>query len=221
MNNQIEHTLTSRCRVLLLGDDAWHPAANVQRGFNAQVDTPFAFQFSTDGRQWSSEQLKDYSVVVIAKANHLCAANQSPWLTADTQGAFREFVRDGGGLFLIHGGTCYQDLPEMRSVTGGAFLRHPDQCSVSIEPALAHPLTVGVSPFVITDEHYFMALDAKDADVFLEARSAHGVQPAGWTRREGDGRVCVLTPGHNVEVWLHPEFQKLLRNSLTWIAKLN
>jgi hypothetical protein len=31
----------------------------------------------------------------------------------------------------------------------------------------------------------------------------------------------VLTPGHNLEVWLHPDFQKLLHNGLTWLAKLN
>jgi type 1 glutamine amidotransferase len=47
------------------------------------------------------------------------------------------------------------------------------------------------------------------------------VQPAGWTRAEGAGRVCVLTPGHNLEVWLHPEFQKLLLNACRWTAKLN
>jgi type 1 glutamine amidotransferase len=221
MKEQVQHTETSRSRVLVLCDDQWHPAADVQRGFNAQPDGPFAFEFLTDGGQWSLEQLLDYSVVVIAKANHRCATNQSPWLTAGTQGALDEFVQSGGGLFLIHGGTCYKDWPLMRSLTGGAFLRHPDQCPVTIEPTRVHSLTAGVSSFVITDEHYFMTLDAKDADVFLETRSKHGVQPAGWTRREDKGRICVLTPGHNVEVWLHPEFQKLLRNGLNWLAPHN
>jgi len=55
--------------------------------------------------------------------------------------------------------------------------------------------------------------------VFLHTRSRHGVQPAGWTRAEGLGRVGVLTPGHNLEVWLHPGFQKLLQNGLNWVAK--
>lgn len=34
-------------------------------------------------------------------------------------------------------------------------------------------------------------------------------------------RVCVLTPGHNLEVWLHPGFQALLRHALNWCATLN
>jgi type 1 glutamine amidotransferase len=66
-----------------------------------------------------------------------------------------------------------------------------------------------------------MSLNDAQADVFLRSHSKHGVQPAGWTRIEGEGRVCVLTPGHNLEVWRHPEFQKLLLNALRWAAKMN
>jgi hypothetical protein len=28
----------------------------------------------------------------------------------------------------------------------------------------------------------------------------------------------MLTPGHNVEVWLHPSYQVLLANALRWCA---
>jgi type 1 glutamine amidotransferase len=64
-----------------------------------------------------------------------------------------------------------------------------------------------------------MDLDDAQADVFLAARSEHGVQPGGWTRTEGSGRVCVLTPGHNLEVWLHPAYQALILNGLQWCGK--
>ena len=208
-------------RTLVLCDDAWHPAAGVQRGLKALADSRFDFEFVTDGSQWSAALMVKFPLMVVAKANHLCAGDSTPWLTMENQRSFRDFVQNGGGLFLIHAGTCYQDLPEMRGVTGGAFLRHPEQCEVNVEPKAGHPLTAGVKQFSVHDEHYFMALDAVDADVFLHTRSAHGVQPAGWTRTEGNGRVCALTPGHNVEVWLHPEFQKLLRNGLQWLAKNN
>ncbi|CAN5509301.1 hypothetical protein BH10CHL1_BH10CHL1_18130 [soil metagenome] len=51
--------------------------------------------------------------------------------------------------------------------------------------------------------------------------SRHGTQPGGWTRLEGDGRVCVLTPGHNLEVWLDPSYQILLGNALRWCGKVD
>jgi uncharacterized protein len=209
-----------KARALVLCDDQWHPVETVRRGLGALNDSPVDFEFLEDGSKWSASLMKSFLLVIVAKANHICRTNQNPWLATATQGAFRNFVGAGGGLMLLHAGTCYQDLPEMRGVTGGAFLSHPAQCAVNIEPKPGHPLTRGVNAFAIKDEPYVMALDAADADVFLHSRSDYGVQPAGWTRTEGDGRVCGLTPGHNLEVWLQPEYQKLLLNALGWTAKL-
>jgi type 1 glutamine amidotransferase len=106
----------------------------------------------------------------------------------------------------------------MRGLIGGAFLRHPKQCPVTVEPKDGHPLAAGSTPFTLVDEHYMMALDDPQADVFVTTTSEHGTQPGGWTRIEGEGRVCVLTPGHNVEIWQHPSFQALLVNSLHWCS---
>lgn len=210
-----------KLRTLALCDDAWHPAEVVQRGLKALADAPFDFEFVTHGGQWSPALMEEFPLVVVAKANHLCATDQKPWLTAGEPSVFQEFVRRGGGVVFVHAGVCYKDLPEMRDVAGGAFLRHPDQCPVAVEPKAGHLLTAGVQPFTEHDEHYLMVLDDPRADVFLHTRSAHGVQPAGWTRTEGRGRVCVLTPGHNAQVWRHPSFQKLLLNALRWTAKMN
>jgi len=66
-----------------------------------------------------------------------------------------------------------------------------------------------------------MEFDDPTADLFLTSTSEHGTQPAGWTRTEGAGRVCVLTPGHNLEIWLHPAYQALIHNALDWCAKTN
>jgi type 1 glutamine amidotransferase len=75
--------------------------------------------------------------------------------------------------------------------------------------------------FTTQDEHYFVRMEDRRAEVFLQSISTHGVQPAGWARTEGEGRVCILTPGHNVEFWRHSEFQNLLLNALRWTAKTN
>lgn len=78
------------------------------------------------------------------------------------------------------------------------------------------PICAGVEAFTEVDEHYFLHFDDPAAEVFLHSRSEHGVQPAGWMRRIGRGRVCVVTPGHNRAVWLQPGFQRLLKNALAW-----
>ena len=53
----------------------------------------------------------------------------------------------------------------------------------------------------------------------MSPAAEHGVQPGGWRRNEGKGRVCVLTPGHNLEIWQHPSYQKLLLNSIHWCSQ--
>jgi type 1 glutamine amidotransferase len=208
-------------KVLVLCDDPWHPAETVRRGLGA-LGGGFSFDFFEDAAAWTAERMKPYPVTVLAKANIISSQVENPWLTTETQQAFSDYVRRGNGLVVIHAGSSrYETLPGMNALIGGAFVRHPDPCPVTLEPVSGHPLTAGVESFTVQDEQYFMAMVAAPADIFLRSRSMHGVQPAGWTRREGDGRVCVLTPGHDLEVWRFPEFQKLLLNALRWTAKLN
>jgi type 1 glutamine amidotransferase len=151
--------------------------------------------------------------------DQIAASDTRPWLSEEGQAAFPEYVRQGNGLLVIHSGSAgYDERPAMRQLMGGAFAQHPPQCPVTVEAREGHPLAAGFAPFTLVDEHYFMELDDQGADVFLTASSEHGAQPAGWTRAEGAGRVCVLTPGHNLEVWLHPSYQALIAGALRWCA---
>ncbi len=204
-------------RALVLCDDHWHPARTPRAGLAPLADAGFTFDWVEDAREWSAARMADYPVVILTKANEVSAADRAPWMTPEVEGAFGAFVRDGGGLLAIHSGTAgYRETPILRALLGGVFVQHPAQCDVTIAPRGEYPLTAGLAPFTIRDEHYHMAFDAADATRFLDTTSEHGTQPGGWTREEVTGRVCVLTPGHNVEVWLHPTYQALLGNTLRW-----
>lgn len=208
-------------QVLVLGGDEWHSAEAVRRGLTPLANSGFNLTFLEDTTAWSATRLNGFQLVVLAKANMISPQDKRPWLMPDSDTAIRDFVWRGNGLVVVHGGLSgYDILPGMRGAFGGAFLHHPPQCLVVVKPTPEHPLTGDVEPFTVTDEHYEVVLDDPRADVFLHSYSKHGRQPAGWSRAEGDGRVCVLTPGHNIEVWLHPYFQALLGNSMRWAAKL-
>ena len=209
-------------RTLVLCDDTWHPAAIARQGLEPLRQHGFDCEFLENCAEFSAERLNEFSLVVLAKANITSSALEFPWLTLESQMVFFDFIRSGGGLVVMHSGTSqYDQLPVMTDLIGGAFVSHPAQCAVKLEPQIGHALTVGSEPFAVQDEHYFVAMSHSRVDVFLYSRSEHGVQPAGWMRTEGIGRVCVLTPGHNLEVWLHPAFQKLVLNALRWAAKIN
>jgi len=187
----------------------------------ALTGSKFAFDWIEDAQDWSPESMLTYPLVILTKSNNISATNPIGWMTDTVQTAFSDYVHKGNGLLAIHSGTAeYEQKPVLRSLLGGVFTHHPEQCPVTINPRLGHPLAARSVPFTLKDEHYFMALDDPQADVFMTTTSEHGEQPGAWRRVEGNGRVAVLTPGHNAEVWLHPSFQALLLNSLRWCGKL-
>ena len=208
--------------VLVLCDDRSHPAGVPRGGLEALGDPSFHYDFVESAAGWSAARMGAYQLVVLTKSNNVSATDETPWVTEEVQRAFVDHVRKGGGLLAVHSGLAgYRETPLLRGLLGGVFTHHPPQCAVTIEPREGHPLAAGVVPFTVVDEHYFMELDDPQADLLMTTTSEHGAQPGGWTRSEGQGRVCVLTPGHNIPVWLHPSFQALLRNALRWCAPLN
>ncbi len=204
-------------RALVLCDDYWHPARTARAGLAPLEDAGFAFDWIEHAGDWSAQRMAAYPVVILTKSNNVSSSDRSPWVTDEVQAAFRAYVRSGKGLLVIHSGSAdYQELPVLRSVLGGVFASHPPQCPVTVVPREGHPLAAGSTPFTLQDEHYMMELDDTQADVFVTTTSEHGTQPGGWTRTEGAGRVCMLTPGHNLPVWLHPTYQTLIHNALRW-----
>jgi type 1 glutamine amidotransferase len=208
-------------RALVLCGDYWHPPRNAGAGLAPLQAEGFALDWVEDARDWSPERMAEYPVVVFAKSNNVSSADRTPWVTGEVELAFREYVREGGGLLAVHSGSAeYGEAPVLRALLGGVFASHPPQCPVTVQPSATHPVTAGVTAFTVFDEHYFMDLDDPGAVVILITTSEHGAQPGGWVRSEGAGRVCLLTPGHNLEVWLHPCYQALLRNALRWCGKM-
>ncbi len=206
-------------RTLVICDDYWHPASTPRAGLDALGDCGFEFEWLESTHNWPPENLFDYPLVIFTKSDNVSAADQTSWVSDEVQETFVSYVRAGNGLLVVHSGTVYAQLPVMRRLIGGVFIEHPKQCPVTVEPKSGHLLTAGSFPFTVVDEHYMMAFDEEGTDLFMTTKSEHGTQPGGWTRSEGQGRVCVLTPGHNAEVWQHPSFQTLLRNAMRWCSK--
>jgi uncharacterized protein len=207
-------------KILVLCDDRWHPAQTVRQGLAGLESQGFAFEFIEDARQWSIEIQQSYPLTILSKSNNVSSTHEEPWMTDEVQAALWEYIDHGNGLLAIHSGTAgYEEARVLRSLLGGVFLRHPEQCPVTCTPRDGHPLVAGSGQFTHKDEYYIMALDDTQADVFLTASCEHGEQPAGWTRSQGAGRVCVLTPGHNLPVWQDPSYQALIANALLWCSQ--
>jgi uncharacterized protein len=204
-------------RALVLCDDYWHHAPIPRAGLTALAGDDFQFDWIENAADWSPERMSEYPLVVLVKSNDVSATDRSNWMTPEAEQAFVDYVSRGGGLLAVHSGTAgYLETKALRALLGGVFAHHPKQCPVEVLPHAGHPMTACSTSFTAQDEHYFMEMDDEQADIFVTTRSEHGSQPGGWRRTHGQGRVCVLTPGHNDPVWQHASFQALLRNALTW-----
>jgi type 1 glutamine amidotransferase len=206
-------------RVLVLCGDGPHPPLRTRCGVEALGAEDFDFDVIDDASEWSAESMGHYPLVLLTKSNHRSTEDKSPWITPEVEEAFVDYVAAGGGLLAVHSGSGVAKLPTLRRLLGGTFVQHPPQTDVTVTPQGYHPITDGVEPFTLADEHYFMQTDDLQAHHFLTTTSSHGAQSGGWLREEGEGRVCVLSPGHTAAVWLHPEFLTLLRNGLLWCAR--
>lgn len=202
-------------------DDRWHPAEIVREGVSGIGTDDVEWEFVLDTMAWKTADLDRFDAILLTKSNCRSKEDPSPWLDGEMQRAFVEYVERGRGLLVVHSGTVgYADEIVLRNLVGGVFVRHPEPCAVTIEVIGNSEVSGPDRPcFTVQDEHYIMQMFAIDRTVFMTSTSPHGVQPAGWTRRQGRGRVCVLTPGHTRDVWTHPEYRRLLTRAVDWCVK--
>ncbi len=207
-------------RTLVLCNDVAHPASLTRDGLAGLGNCGYDFDFLENSSDWSTEKMNDYPLIIFSKANNKSQSDNEAWASEEIGMSFVNYVRQGNSILFLHSGTAlYDNSPSLCHLMGGIFVGHPAQCLVTVEPQHNHSLSKGSAAFTLKDEHYQMAMNDPEVDHFLSTTSEHGVQPAGWTRFEGKGKVCVLTPGHNLEIWHHPSYQAILRNCLAWCSE--
>lgn len=206
-------------RALVLCNDTFHSSETARAGLKPLGRDGIKFEYTERIGRLNSWFKKSFPLVVLTKSNLISERDRKSWLNKESAILFQEYVRKGNGLLVIHSGVVgYQSVSPMHKTIGGKFLKHPDECKMIIKSAANHPINEGVLPFDIHDEQYFVSVE-DDSRIILISHSEHGTHPAGWVRDEGNGRVCVLTPGHNVQVWRHPSFQKILLGAMLWVSK--
>lgn len=215
-------------QVLVLCDDCWHPAETVERSLRLLPEDRFCFDYVRAPRDiLSNKMIRRYEVIVLARGNSFSAAlHDAPWFSPDwcevMPEDFKKYIEEGHGFLALHAGNAYRkdDCPDMVALIGNEFKFHPPQCAVTVKAVKENAITRGFQGFTARDEHYVIEVGAKDAEVFLESVSdtPAGRQIAGYTRRLGKGRLCVLTPGHTLSALSDPEYLKLIGNALIWCA---
>lgn len=217
-----------KIRVLVIYDDLWHPAEVISKGLKTFREEDIELDFVQDAKDiLTIHRIRRYDVIMNCKCNNITAANNHPWfepgVTEVGPQEFRDYVCAGGGFLSVHSGNAFykeNDCREYIDFVGNYFVKHPPRCEILVSPVGKHPITDGTEPFTIRDEHYELAVTADDAVQILRTESASGgCQTGGYVRQMGEGRLCVLTPGHILDVWENTDYRRLLARAIRWCAK--
>ncbi len=151
------------------------------------------------------------------------------WMKPEQGKAVRDWVENGGSALMLHNVTHVGlTNKDFRDVLGAAYAGHPPIRTFKVKVTNPnHPITKGVSDFVVTDEQHYMEYDKDPKYLFLESVNEEGLAygkqgtkaHAGWSYDYGKGRVCYMSPGHLLTVLWNPEYVKLQHNAVRWLMR--
>ncbi len=146
-----------------------------------------------------------------------------PELIDAARGGIEEHLAGGGALLGVHStATSLTTMPQWPAILGGTWLRgrsmHPPQSEGTIMHSTGHhPITNGLTDFVIFDERYSYLQTRPDVSVLYE-HSHNGLRhPLVWARRAGQGRVVYDGLGHDAASYDCAGHVELLRRSVRWL----
>ncbi len=142
------------------------------------------------------------------------------------------YVRDGGGLVVLHGGIVMQNKSSaFGRMVGGTFDYHPMQQSFDVKLVdPEHPLVKGFKGegFTHVDEPYIFSNAYFDFNfrplLYMEDDEIEGIREPqknskryiAWIKKYGDGRVFYSSPSHNAQSYDNPKLLLFLRNGLLY-----
>jgi uncharacterized protein len=154
----------------------------------------------------------------------------------ELEGNIISYVKNGGGLLLIHGAiTTQNNSAEFSKLVGGSFDYHPKQqeFQVRLEDS-SHPLVQAFpsTGFSHIDEPYFYKNAYANLDftplLYFNNSEIEGQRKGqelkegktyvSWIRSEDKGRVMYISPSHNAQSFENPQLLRFYLDGLQYVA---
>lgn len=194
-------------RILVISKGIIHPSLEcrhlLKKALNEYADK---YDFRYSGTLKGIEKLKkeDNKYTAIILFYH------ESELAKDLLEILKEYVKNGGSIFAIHGALAsFKTNNEYLEILGSKFTGHGDigKITVSNEKMC----------FDVTDELYIHDHDP-DNTVLLTGKYMGKDEPVMWTRNHGNGRVICFSLGHCPDTFKNMEVKKILFNALYFIT---
>jgi uncharacterized protein len=156
-------------------------------------------------------------------------------ITAGQEKVFADCIKSGKPLVALHHSICaFDDWPEYWNIIGGKYFHetttfrgkeyqpcsyiHDLHFNVKVVDA-RHPVTKDISNFPIFDETYKGYYVEDGVTPLLTTDEPSSTPLIGWAKKYGKSRIVVLQSGHDVPTFENPDFRKLLKQAICWVAK--
>ena len=173
----------------------------------------------TNAEAYDRDDLFTYDVVVLYDSpTHITDAQKARFLQLFDQGI--------GVIVLHHAYLSYPMWDEYERIAGGKYVYQNEQMingitsstykgdvDIPVTIAAKHPVTAGLSDFVLHDELYSNMHMLNNSKPLLK----NGDQWLAWHRTEKKSRVVRTILGHSC--YSDPNFQKLIAQSIRWVAR--
>jgi type 1 glutamine amidotransferase len=155
-------------------------------------------------------------------------------ISEEEKAAFVNLMKEGVGiLFLHHSLSSYQNWDEYEKILGGKYYltaatkdgkpheastyQHDVEVPVHVvDPK--HPVTRGVSDFILHDEVYGKCEVLPDMHPLLETSHPQSSKTIAWWHLYGKSRIVFIQPGHDHWAYENPVYRKLVKQAIVWVS---
>jgi type 1 glutamine amidotransferase len=151
------------------------------------------------------------------------------WISEEQGAAIKDFVAAGNGFYALHNCSHISlSSKNYREVMGGAYISHPPLRPFQVHAtANKHPITDGMSPFIVNDEQHYVTYDKDPKYIIMEAENIDGLKfedlgtksVSGWAYDFGKGRVVFTAVGHTIHATWNPQYLEIQKRSVRWLLK--
>lgn len=153
------------------------------------------------------------------------------WISEEQSNAIKDFVSQGNGFYALHNCSNVSLSPNgksYREVMGGAYISHPPLRPFRVQATQnKHPITEGMSSFMVNDEQHYVIYDKDPKYLILEAENVDGLKfqdlgtksASGWAYDFGKGRVVFTAVGHTIHAMWNPQYVEIQKRAVRWLLK--
>jgi type 1 glutamine amidotransferase len=151
------------------------------------------------------------------------------WISEEQGAAIKDFVNSGNGFYALHNCSHISlSSKNYREVMGGAYIGHPPLRPFRVRAsANSHPITQGMTDFIVNDEQHYVDYDKDKKNILLEAENIDGLtyenlgskSISGWAYDFGGGRVVFTAVGHTIDAMWNPQYVEIQKRSIRWLLK--